>query len=54
MKGVVAFVVLHVHVERVCGPWTDYKVLTGVTGHRSNTLDNQCEATITDSIVSGA
>ena len=37
-----------------CGPWTDYKVLPGVTGHRSNTLENQCGATITDSSASGA
>uniref|UniRef100_M4BZG9 Uncharacterized protein n=1 Tax=Hyaloperonospora arabidopsidis (strain Emoy2) TaxID=559515 RepID=M4BZG9_HYAAE len=37
-----------------CGPWTDYKVLPGVTGHRGNTLDSQCGATITDSSASGA
>ena len=37
-----------------CGPWTVQQVLPGVTGHRSNTLDNQCGATITDSSASGA
>ena len=37
-----------------CGPWTDYKVLQGLMGNRSNTLDNQCGATITDSSASGA
>ena len=37
-----------------CGPWTDYEVLPGVTGHRSNTLDNQFGATNTDSSASGA
>ena len=37
-----------------CGPRTDYKVLPGVTEHWSNTLENQCGATITDSSASGA
>ena len=41
-------------LNEFCGPWTDYKVLPGVTGHRSNTLDNNCGATITDSSASGA